>query len=90
MKKLFGFLLLVIFFQCNYLTTDTECEKQKNATNRCINSFYLYCLGNKTRTECDGSLQSTLFIGSLCNYKTSCTSSSEDVVKESIQPRGKE
>lgn len=75
--------IFLVFFltNCN-LTEDTECVKQRENANRCINSFVLFCAGNKARTECNGSLESTIFIGSLCKYQAPCQSTTDDVVKE--------
>lgn len=89
-KKISFLLLLFYCIECNYFTKDSECEKQKAAANRCINSFLLFCMGNKTRTECDGSLQSTIFIGSLCKYQAPCQSSTDDLVKDSLINGGKD
>ena len=78
------FLILSFLISCN-ITEDAECKKQKEGAKRCINAFILFCSGNKSRPECNGSLESNIFIGSFCQYDAACKSSSEDVVKEEIK-----
>ncbi len=71
------------------LTEDSDCKKQKAGENKCLNAFVLFCSGNRTRTECNGSLESTLFIGGICQYDAPCKSGTDDVVKEKVNSKNK-
>lgn len=86
-RKCIYFLLLFII-SCS-LTDDSDCKKQKAGTDKCINAFVLFCSGNRTRTECNGSLESTLFIGGICQYDAPCKSGTDDVVKEKVNSKNK-
>jgi hypothetical protein len=86
-RKCIYFLLLFII-SCS-LTEDAECKKQRAGESKCLNAFILFCSGNRARTECNGSLESTLFIGGLCQYDSPCKSSTDDVVKENVNSKNK-
>jgi len=81
----------LVFLLCNLIncgiTEDTDCKQQKTDESKCVRAFALYCVNNKTQTECNGSIESIFFIGSICKVGAACQSSSEDVVTEKIQSR---
>ncbi len=80
------YFLLLLIISCS-LTEDSDCKKQKAGADKCINAFVLFCSGNRARTECNGSLESTLFIGGICKYDAPCQSNTDDVVKEEIKSK---
>lgn len=76
--------LLSIQTSCG-ITEDADCKQQKTDESKCVRAFALYCANNKSQVECNGSLESILFIGSVCKVGVECKTNSEDVVTEKIQ-----
>jgi hypothetical protein len=82
---LVSFFIFLGLIGCN-LIEDADCKQQKTDETKCIRAFALYCANNRSQAECNGSIESILFIGSICKVGVECKSSSDDVVTEKIQP----
>ena len=75
---------LFIFTQCE-LTQDADCKKQKDDEQKCLRAFTLFCSGNRTMAECDGGVNSIIFICTVCKLDAPCKSNTDDVVSDKIQ-----
>ncbi len=60
--------------QCKNITEDADCRKQKSDESKCVRAFGIYCSGNRTLVECNGSIESIFFIGSFCKVGQPCKS----------------